>query len=326
MILARSPFRITLGGGGTDLASYYEKYGGFLIAAGINKYCSILLSKRFKSNLRLSYSEMEIKDNLDDIRHPIFREALRYTGLNQGLEIHSVSDVPAGSGLGSSSCFTVTLLNALHAYKREYLQQGQLAEEACHIEIDVLKSPIGKQDQYMAAYGGLTCLNFDKSGVVRQEPLRISDDTLDKLEHNLVYFYTGIEREANLILEEQKVKTQANDHDMLENLHMVKNIGLETKKVLEIGNVDSLGELFHAHWQLKKQRSGKMSNPQIDEWYELAIKNGASGGKVMGAGGGGFFVFYTKERSRLIQAMTGTGLKFMKIGFDFEGTKILVNA
>ncbi|MFC1903312.1 sugar kinase [Chloroflexota bacterium] len=333
MILSQAPVRITLGGGSTDLESYYSKHGGFVIAAAIDRYCSILASKRFYDSIRLSYSKMEIKNSVDDIEHPIFREALRFAGIKGGIELHSVADVPANSGLGSSSSFTVALLNALHAYKKEGVTQKQLAEEACHIEIDVLGEPIGKQDQYIAAFGGLTCLTFEKNGEVLVEPLRISDETMKQLESNLIFFFTGEERRersvrnASEILAEQDEKSRKNDLAMIQNLHRVKEIGLETRKYLEKGEVNKLGELLHTHWEIKKGRSDKMSDPFIDECYETARKNGALGGKLIGAGGGGFFMFYcyNSDKPRLSEAMRKMGLKPQRFHFDFKGAKILMN-
>jgi D-glycero-alpha-D-manno-heptose-7-phosphate kinase len=327
MILSRAPVRITLGGGGTDLKSYYSKFGGFLIAAGINKYCSILASKKFKGDMRLSYSEVEIRDKVEQVKHPIFREALKFVGIEGGIEVHSVSDVPAGSGLGASSSFTVALLNALHAYKREYISQQQLAEEAAHIEIDILKSPIGKQDHYLGAFGGLTCLTFEKDGHVIVEPLKVSDEVAEKLESNLQFYYTGIEHDANEILGEQDKKSQADDVVMIANLHKVKEIGIVTRKALESGKVDMLGDFFRIHWELKKMRSDKMTNSLMDECYEEALKHGARGGKLIGSGGGGFFVFYcvNDDKYKLFEAMQKMGLTRKKFHFDMEGTKILVN-
>jgi D-glycero-alpha-D-manno-heptose-7-phosphate kinase len=327
MILSRAPVRITLGGGGTDLKSYYAKHGGFVIAAAIDRYCSILASKRFYDSIRLSYSQMEIKNNVDDIEHPIFRETLRFVGIKKGIELHSVADIPASSGLGSSSSFTVALLNALHAYKREFVTQKQLAEEACHVEIDMLGEPIGKQDQYIAAFGGLTCLTFEKNGEVLVEPLHISDETLEQLESNLIFFFTGKERSASEILSEQDNKSRQDAPEMIQNLHQIKEIGLETRKYLEKGEIDKLGELLHTHWEIKKKRSDKMSDPFIDECYETARKNGALGGKLIGAGGGGFFMFYcyNSDRPRLSGAMKKMGLKPQRFHFDFEGAKVLVN-
>ena len=327
MILSRAPTRITLGGGGTDLKSYYSKHGGFLIAAAINKYCTILANRRFYDSIRLSYSKMEIKDNVEEIEHRIFRAALKLLGIEKGIELHSAADVPTNCGLGTSSSFTVALLNALHAYKNDFVSQRQLAEEACHIEIDILGEPIGKQDQYMAAFGGLTCLTFDKNGDVLVEPLQISGEMLDQLEGNLLLFFTGRERSASEILSEQDIKTNENDPQMIESLHQIKRIGLETRRYLENGELNMLGELFHAHWETKKKRSQKISDPFIDECYGIARKNGAIGGKLIGAGGGGFFMFYCNniDKPRLVEAMKKKGLRWERFHFDFDGTRILVN-
>jgi len=327
MILSRAPTRITLGGGGTDLRSYYSKYGGFLIAGAIDKYCTILANKRFYDSIRLSYSQMEIKDNVADIEHRIFRTALRLLGIEKGIELHSTADVPAGCGLGTSSSFTVALLNALHTYNRDFVTQKQLAEEACHIEIDALGEPIGKQDQYMAAFGGLTCLTFDKNGEVLVEPLRISPEALDQLEDNILLFFTGKERGATEILSEQDKMCKQNNQGMFDNLHQIKEIGLETRRYFERGEIDRLGELLHVHWEIKKKRSQKMSDSFVDECYEAARKNGAIGGKLIGAGGGGFFMFYcnSSDKPKLVEAMQKMGLSWERFHFDFDGAKILVN-
>ncbi len=327
MIISRAPVRITLGGGGTDLKSYYSKYGGFLIAAAIDRYVFISANKRFYDNIRLSYTQTEIVDSVADIKHRIFREALKLLKINGGIELVSIADVPANCGLGTSSSFTVSLLNALHAYKRDYVTQKQLAEEACHTEIDILREPIGKQDQYIAAFGGITCLTFEKNGNVIVEPLRISDEALDQLESNILLFHTGIERSASEILSEQDEKSKKDDSKIIDNLHRIKEIGLETRAALEEGNVDKFGELLHLHWETKKRRSHKMSDAFIDECYDVARRNGALGGKLIGAGGGGFFMFYchSNDKSRLSQAMKKVGLKPMRFHFDFEGAKILVN-
>ncbi len=327
MILSRAPTRITLGGGGTDFAAYYSKYGGFLIAGAINKYCTILANKRFYNSIRLSYSKMEIIDNVDDIEHRIFKAALKLLGIEQGIELHSAADVPAGCGLGTSSSFTVALLNALHAYKSEFINQRQLAEEACHIEIDLIGEPIGKQDQYMAAFGGLTCLTFEKNGGVTVEPLRISEEALDRLESNLVLFFTGKERNASEILSEHDKQSRKDNPAMIQNLHQIKEIGLETRRHLEKGEVDSLGEFLQVHWETKKKRSSKISYPFVDECYEVARKNGAIGGKLIGAGGGGFLMFYcnNSDKSKVIEAMHKMGLGWERFHFDFDGAKILAN-
>lgn len=327
MIISRAPFRISLGGGGTDLPSYFSLYGGFLIGAGINKYVYISVNRRFYDSIRLSYSRTEIVDSVDEIEHDIFRQTFKFVGIEHGLEAVSVADMPANSGLGSSSCFTVALLNALHAYKREYVSPAQLAEEACQIELDLLRHPIGKQDQYMASHGGLTCLTFDKTGAVEVEPLRLPDDLVADLQYRLVMFYSGKERSAREILSEQDRKTRELDPQTTNALHRIKEIGLETRKQLERGKIDALGKLMDSHWQVKKTLSSSVSDDFIDECYETAKRSGASGGKIMGAGGGGFFLFYvdpTRKR-HLLDAMSGAGLKHIPFDFDFQGAKIIFN-
>jgi D-glycero-alpha-D-manno-heptose-7-phosphate kinase len=329
MILSRAPTRITLGGGGTDLKSYYAKYGGFLIAGSINKYCNILVNTRFYDDIRLSYSQTEIVDSVTEIQHRIFRAALDFTGIEKKIELHSTADIPASCGLGTSSSFTVALLNALHAYKKEFVTQRQLAEEACYIEIEILGEPIGKQDQYLAALGGLVCLTFEKTGEVIVEPLRIPPERLDQLENNVLLFFTGSERSASEILAEQDSKSKQDDPEMINNLHQIKAIGLETRKYLESGQINMIGELLHVHWETKKKRSAKMTSPFLDECYETARQKGALGGKLIGAGGSGFFMFYCpnldSQKPRLVEAMQKMGLRWERFRFEFEGAKILVN-
>ena len=326
MIISRAPVRISLGGGGTDLKSYYSKYGGFLIAGAIDKYVFLSANKRFYDSIRLSYSQTEIVNSVDEIKHRIFRAALEFMNLNNGTELVSIADVPANCGLGSSSSFTVSLLNALHAYKREFVSQKQLAEEACHIEIDVLGEPIGKQDQYISAFGGVTTLTFEKDGNVIVEPVKLSEEAMDELERNILLFHTGIERSASEILSEQNEKSKRDEAEVIETLYQIKNIGLETKKAFENGDLDRFGELLDAHWQTKKHLSKKVSSGFIDECYEIAMRNGALGGKIMGAGGGGFFMFYCgEEQAKLINVLKEKGLKQMRFRFDLEGAKILIN-
>lgn len=325
MIFSVAPTRITLGGGGTDLKSYYSRYGGFLIAGAINKYSSVIANKRFYESIRVSYLDRaEIVDSPSEIEHSGFREALKLCGIDKQIELISISDVPGTSGLGASSSFTVALLNALHAYKRNSITKHQLAEEACHLEIDIQKKRIGKQDQYMATFGGLTCLTFEKDGSVIVEPLRVSDEVIDQLENGLALFFTGRERESSEILDQQDEKTQKEDHAMIENLHQIKDIGLQSRKYLEQGQTHMLGELFHTHWELKKKRSEKMADPFINECYEVARKNGAIGGKLIGAGGGGFLLFYcdNAERPKLISAMQRMGLRWERFHFDLDGARI----
>ncbi|MCX6666461.1 MAG: hypothetical protein NT038_10480 [Euryarchaeota archaeon] len=329
MIIARSPVRITLGGGGTDLPSYYSKYGGALIAAAIDKYTFVTAHPRFSNDILLKYSKIEQVDNVNAINHNIFRETLKFLDVKQGIELSSLADVPGRSGLGTSGSFTVALLNALHTYKREFVPQRQLAEEACKIEMEILKEPIGKQDQYINAFGGITSLTFAKDGTVTVEHLRINEETKDQLEDNIMLFYTGITRHASDILKEQNEKSKKGNTTTIETLHEIKKIGLDTKKALEQGDIDKLGEYLDVHWNIKKQLSHGISNPFIDECYELAKQNGALGGKIMGAGGGGFFMFYhngnNKDRAAFTKALAKKRLQQMRFRFDFEGSKIILN-
>ncbi len=326
MIIVRSPLRISLGGGGTDLASYYQDHEGFLIAGAIDKYVYVTLMRPFTPGIYLKYSKLEHVETLDEVQHPIIREALRHVGFaRMQHEITTLADIPAGTGLGSSSSFTTALLKALHTMRSQHIHPRELAEEACRIEIDVLKEPIGKQDQYAAAFGGLTCYTFRRDGRVDAEPLRISEDTLHRLEDNLMLFFTGYSRSASAVLKEQNDRSKAHDADMLANLHFVKQLGYDSKAALESGDLIRFGQLMDVHWQRKKQRSGKMSNPRIDEWYELAMRSGAVGGKLIGAGGGGFLMFYAQDRDRLRSALRGAGMEEVRFRFDFDGTKVLVN-
>lgn len=324
MIIARSPLRISLGGGGTDLPSYYEAHSGFLIAAAIDKYVYITLHQTFIPELILKYSKLERIDTLEAIDHPIIRESLKLVGVEpRWLEITSMADIPAGTGLGSSGSFTTALLKALHTQKKNLVHPSDLAEQACEIEINRLKEPIGKQDQYIAAYGGITCFNFLPGGKVEAWPLKISEETLFNLEDNLLLFFTGYSRSASKILKEQDDKTKGADASMIENLHFVKELGLESKRALERGDLHEFARLMDVHWQRKKQRSGGMSNPKINEWYDIAMANGALGGKLIGAGGGGFLMFYSEDKGRLRHTMREQGLKEVRFRFDFEGTRIL---
>jgi D-glycero-alpha-D-manno-heptose-7-phosphate kinase len=325
MIITRSPLRITLGGGGTDLESYYSKHGGFLISAAIDKYVYITVNKPFIPEFFLKYSRIENTKDIDSIEHPIIRESLKEINPNiKQLEITSIANIPAGTGLGSSGSFTTALLKALNHYENNILSQSELAEQACKIEIEKLKEPIGKQDQYIAAHGGITCFEFCKNGEVKVSPLKISKETLHDLEDNLLLFFTGYSRSASAILKDQNDKSKSSDEDMISNLHFVKELGLKSKEALENGDLKKFGELMNVHWEHKKKRSGNMSNPKIDEWYNLALQNGAIGGKLIGAGGGGFLMFYTEEKSKLRKALTEAGLDEVRFKFDFEGTKIIV--
>ena len=326
MIIARSPLRISLGGGGTDLPSYYRDHEGFLIAAAIDKYVYVTVTRPFAPGIYLKYSQLEHVERAADVNHPIIREAIQMLEFKTPqVEITTLADIPAGTGLGSSGSFTTALLKALYAHRKKLLHPSELAELACHIEIDILREPVGKQDQYIAAYGGITCFTFHKDDSVDSEPLRISMDTLFDLEDNLLLFFTGFARRAGSILKDQNTRTKESDQAMLSNLHLVKELGLRSKKALEEGDATRFGELMHEHWEHKKRRSGGISNSKIDEWYELGRKSGAVGGKLVGAGGGGFLMFYASDRNSLRHAMAKAGLDEVRFRFDFEGTKIVLS-
>jgi len=324
MIITRSPLRISLGGGGTDLPSYYREHGGFLIAAAIDKYIYINVHQRFVQNFLLKYSHLEEAATIDVIKHPIIREALRFVDIQQrNLEITSMADIPAGTGLGSSGSFTTALLKALHAFKKNLVHPAELAEQACEIELEKLKEPIGKQDQYIAAFGGITCFEFLPSDQVKAWPLEISEETLFNLEDNLLLFFTGYSRSASEILKEQDDKSKRSDQAMIDNLHFVKRLGLQSRIALERADLAEFARLMDVHWQRKKERSASMTNQRINDWYDCAMANGALGGKVIGAGGGGFLMFYAGDKTGLRRAMREQGLTEVRFRFDFEGTKIL---
>jgi D-glycero-alpha-D-manno-heptose-7-phosphate kinase len=328
MVITRSPLRVSLGGGGTDLPSYYEKFGGFLVTAAIDKYVYVSVTRPFATGIYLKYSKLENVQDVEEVQHPIIREALKLTCTGRDdrhIEITTHADIPAGTGLGSSGSFTTALLKALYTHRKLILHAEELARLACDIEIGRLKEPIGKQDQYIAAYGGITCFSFNPDGSVGAEPLRISADTLFDLEDNLLLFFTGYSRSAGGILQDQHARTNDSDARMLENLHAVKEMGNRSRGFLESGKTADFGALMHEHWVTKKQRSTGMSNGRIDEWYELGRANGALGGKLVGAGGGGFLMFYAEDRRRLKSAMSGAGLQEVRFRFDFEGTKVLLS-
>jgi D-glycero-alpha-D-manno-heptose-7-phosphate kinase len=324
MIITRSPLRISLGGGGTDLPSYYRKHGGFLIAAAIDKYVYITVHRRFVDGFLLKYSHLEEVPTIEEIKHPIIREALKLAGVQEtNLEIASMADIPAGTGLGSSGSFTTALLKALHALRKNLVHPSELAEQACHIELEKLGEPIGKQDQYIAAYGGITCFHFLPDDRVQAFPLEISEETLLELEDNLLLFFTGYSRSASKILQEQDDKSKRSDTAMLENLHFVKELGQQSQRALEENNLHEFARLMDVHWQRKKERSAAMTNKRINEWYDLAMANGALGGKLIGAGGGGFLMLYAKDKARVRHAMRDSGLVEVRFRFEAEGTKIL---
>ena len=327
MIIVRSPLRISLGGGGTDLPSYYQEHSGFLIAAAIDKYVYITLHRTFVQDLIVKYSKLERVSSVKEIEHPIVRESLLLVGIDAPfLEITSMADIPAGTGLGSSGSFTTALLKSLHTLKKNLIHPAELAEQACEIEINRLGEPIGKQDQYIAAYGGITCFKFMPDGRVEAWPLKISEETLYNLEDNLLLFFTGYSRSASSILQEQKTKTLASDQSMIDNLHFVKDLGRRSQQALEAGELAEFARLMDVHWQRKKQRSGAMSNENINDWYDHAMANGALGGKLIGAGGGGFLMFYARDKTQLRHAMREKGLVEVRFKFDFEGTRIVTQS
>ncbi len=324
MIISRSPLRISLGGGGTDLPSYYREHGGFLIAAAIDKHVYINVHDRFTDGFLLKYSHLEEAASVDAIKHPIIREALRMAGVSAtNLEIASMADIPAGTGLGSSGSFTTALLRALHAHERQWVSPAELAEQAFTIEMEKLGEPVGKQDQYIAAIGGVTVFEFDRDGTVLFRPVRMSEDTRVALEENLLLFFTGYSRSASAILSDQKARSEKCDAAMIENLHFTKDLGRQSLAAIEGGALDEFARLMDVHWQHKKTRTQGMSNEQINTWYDAGMQNGALGGKLIGAGGGGFLMFYAEDKARLRKTMSAAGLREVRFRFDYEGTKIV---
>ena len=324
MIIVRSPLRITLGGGGTDLPSYYRQHEGFVISAAIDKYVYVTVIKPFQPGIYLKYSMIEHVEAVADVQHRIIREALRQFDFEPPqIEITTLADIPAGTGLGSSGSFTTALLRALHAYGRNLVHPRDLAEQACDLEINRLGEPIGKQDQYIAAFGGLTCFSFCRDDTVKAMPLALTEEARQNLQDNLLMFFTGYSRSASESLKRQDVGTRNNDAAMIENLHFVKMLGLKSKAALEAGDLEAFGRLMHVHWENKRKRAEGMSNVQIDAWYDLAMRHGAAGGKLIGAGGGGFLMFYAEEKRALRRVMREAGLTEVRFHFDFEGTKII---
>jgi D-glycero-alpha-D-manno-heptose-7-phosphate kinase len=327
MIVSRAPVRFSLGGGGSDLPSYSREHGGFVVSAAVDKFVFVCVARRFYDTIRLAYSETETVASVDEIRHRIFRAALKGMGFTGGLELHSLADVPANTGLGSSSSFTVALLNGLHAFRRESVPAEQLAREACRLEIDVLGEPIGKQDQYIAAYGGISAMTFHPDGRVEVERLGLRDEVIDELENRLVVFYSGVERAASSVLVQQANAIAENRDAAVERMHRIKALGHRTREILLAGDLDAYGELLHEHWMQKRRLAASMTDGVIDGHYEAARSAGALGGKLMGAGGGGFFMFYVRpaERRRVHEALTGRGLRPLRFRFDFDGARIMAN-
>ncbi len=324
MIITRTPLRISLGGGGTDLPSYYSRRGGLVISAAINRYVYVGINRTFTDDYFIKYAEMERCRSVDEIAHPIIREALRAHPIGPALELVSLADIPAGTGLGSSGSFTVGLLRAIYAFKREHVAAHHLAEEACDIEIRKLGRPVGKQDQYAAAFGGLTCLEFDTDGRVAVSPLRIPAAALHDLEERLLLFFTGYSRNAEEQLRQQDDRSSAGDAVMLANLDAVADLGHRVRQTLEAGDTHGFAALLREHWLGKRQRSVGMSSHSIDRWFEVGMANGALGGKLVGAGGGGFLLFYAEDTQALRAAMEREGLTEVHFSFDLDGSTVIV--
>lgn len=315
-----------LGGGGTDLPWYYTKYGGFFISGAINKYMHIVVNKRFEDGIRVSYSQTENVMGPDEIKHPSAREALKMLGIRDHIEIVSLADAPASTGLGSSGSFTVGLLNALYAYKKMTRSPEQIAEQACEIAMDRLKEPSGKQDEYVASLGGIRAYDIGTKGDVKIIDLVLPEETVAELESSIMMFYTGIKRSANDVLRKQEEQVVMEDGRAIEKMHAIKKIGIESRRALEGGDLNRFGELLDEHWRLKRGVASTMSNSRIDRWYEIAKKNGALGGKIMGAGGGGFLMLYCDEGQRRVRsALSNEGLTEYRFRFDFEGSKVVHN-
>jgi D-glycero-alpha-D-manno-heptose-7-phosphate kinase len=317
VILARAPYRISLGGGGTDLPSYYSQYGGYV-------YVNRPAADDF---IRLKYSRYEQVSTPDEVLHDLVRPALKLLDLGGSLEVVSMADVPGGTGLGSSGTYLVALLTALHELKRQKVPTQALAETACHIEMNLAHHPVGKHDHYLAAFGGITCLEIKEDGRVHVSPLDVSVTTVENFRNSVLLFYTGITRPSADILGAQKRDTEQGDATMIDSLHRTKELGYQIRACLEEGDIERFGVLLDEHWQNKKRRSGLISDGRIGTWYDIARANGALGGKIMGAGGGGFFMFCCKtgRKAQLRQALTAEGLREMPYDFDYQGAKVLVN-
>lgn len=326
MILTRTPLRISLGGGGTDLPSYYRRAGGAVVSAAIDKYVYLAVNATFTDDYLLKYADLERVDRVADIRHGLIREVLHHYDVGPGVEIVSVADIPAGTGLGSSGSFTVGLILALHAYRHQHLSAHELAEAACHVEIDRLGDAVGKQDQYIAAHGGVTRFDFHPDDSVTTTNLALDRATTDDLADHLLLFFTGFSRRATDLLADQQERSHREDPAMLQNLDGVVELGERIQAALLAGDTSGFAGLMHEHWVRKRERSTGMTNDRIDEWYELGRANGAAGGKLVGAGGGGFLLFYAEDPGKLRHAMAGVGLPEVRFGFDFDGAVVLARS
>jgi D-glycero-alpha-D-manno-heptose-7-phosphate kinase len=325
MIMTRTPLRISLGGGGTDLPSYYREFGGFVISAAINKYVCIAINKSFLPGYFLRYTDNERIENYEEIVHPLLREALKMHEVPSPLEIVSIADVPGGTGLGSSGAFLVGLIHALYAYERKRVTAETLAQEAVEIEMNRLLEPVGKQDQYIAAYGGLLCQEYRPDDSVDLTVLKISETALRELRDSLMLFFLGETRKASTLLDDQRTRSEQGNKTMLESLHFSKQLGREIHSVLTSDAVYEFGPLMHQHWLRKRCRSKGMTNDRVDELYEIALNRGGStGGKLVGAGGNGFLLLQTNDRKRLRAAMADAGVTEMEFNFDFDGSAVMM--
>lgn len=325
MIISRTPVRISLGGGGTDLPSYYRSNrGGFVVAGAISRHVYIAVNRHFDDDIFLKYSQLERVPEVDRVRHPLLREAMRLTGVQRHVEISSMADVPARTGLGSSGSFTVGVLKALHAHQRHVVSNVQLAEEACRIEIDVLADPVGKQDQFIAAVGGVTGFEFRPDDTVEVVPVPMPEETRNRLEENLLLFFTGIRRSASEVLAEQDAKSRSGDGGTARNLDRVRQIGRESFEALAAGDLKWFATLMSDQWELKRSRTPSATTGEIDAWLRRGLEAGAWGGKLVGAGGGGFLLFYSEHKAELRAALAELGLQEVRFTFDYEGAKLLV--
>jgi D-glycero-alpha-D-manno-heptose-7-phosphate kinase len=319
VIFSRAPLRISLGGGGTDLPSYYREHGGFLVAGAIDKYIYMLMHTVFQRRYKMKYSETEDVAEISSIRHPILREALQRHWRGNPLEIASVADVPAGTGMGSSGAFTVALIKGLAHARRTAITPGTLAETACDLEINILNEPCGKQDPYVAAHGGICAYTFTSDDTVEVEPLELSGPTLRGLREQMLLFYTGEARSASSVLSDQDSRTKTGDAEMLENLHLTKELGLRSRDLLLAGDLFAYAEAMHEHWLNKRRRSPGMASDRINDLYTLARRSGVVGGKLVGAGGGGFLLVYARNPADTRQAMAAAGATELPFDFEFVG-------
>lgn len=328
MIITRTPLRICLGGGGTDVKDFYENYGGFVVSAALNQYIYIVIHKHFEKNIRLCYSRREIIQTTDEVRHPVVHEAMKLFGIEEGgFEVISFADIPSDTGLATSSSFTVGLVSALATYKRVRMTQYEIAEMACHIERDLLNEAGGKQDQYIAAFGGITRFTFEKNGLVIVSPIQISHPSVEALEKNILLFYTGIKRQSPKV-QRALIRGVRKQPETLASLHRIKQMGVETEEILRSGNIDRYAGLLNKHWEAKKRLSDEITNGRINKLHQLAMENGAQGGKLVGAGGGGYLLLYSSDeerQNRIRTVMEAEGLEELKYRFDFTGTKTLVD-